>query len=152
MQKKCSLSETIEILTRKIEEIEVRTLEESELSDLTRKQVYYLDVIAQLRNPTPTELAQALQLSKPSITAIVDKMVQSGYILRVQSDEDKRRAHVHLTDKGKKVAELHDHVHATIAEYLTQPLDRSGIEQLTEILNRIVGQKKHGKDDRTENR
>ncbi|MCP4753033.1 MAG: MarR family transcriptional regulator, partial [Proteobacteria bacterium] len=125
-------------LTRKIEEIEVRTLEESELSDLTRKQVYYLDVIAQLQNPTPTELAQALQLSKPSITAIMDKMIQSGYILRVQSDEDKRSAHVHLTEKGKKVAELHDHVHTTIAGYLTKPLDRSEIERLTELFNKIV--------------
>jgi len=138
MSKKKDFIEIIEILSSKMEEIEIRVIEKSEFSKLTQKQIYYLFVIDEMHNPTLTELAQRLDLSKPSVTAIVTRLIDSGYIAKVQSDEDRRCAHLHMTPHGNKISKLHDNIHQIIAEYLTKNLTAAEKKQFLAILNRIV--------------
>lgn len=132
------LTESIDQLTRRIEEIEVNAIENSDLSNLTRRQIYYLGVINQMGNPTLSELALQLKLSKPSITAIVDKMVKGGYLERVSSDSDRRVSHLHLADKGKEIARLHDDIHFRIEQLLTRSLEKDEIKQLTHLLQKAL--------------
>ena len=138
MPPKRTLRESIDLLTRKMEEIEVDTIENSELSKLTRKQIYYLDVINQMKNPTLSEISDRLGLSKPSVTVFVEKLVQQGYLEKVKSDEDRRVSHIHLGEKGNMVARLHDTIHERIEMHLTQSLNDAEIEQLAAILNKTV--------------
>lgn len=140
MKNKQTLVDSIDLLTRKIEDIEVEVIENSELAKLSRKQIYYLDVINQMKNPTLGELSNKLGLSKPSITAIVEKFVQGGYVVKVKSDEDRRVSHLHLGDKGKLIAQLHDDIHSRIEEFLTKSLDCKETEQLTAILSKAVSE------------
>ena len=125
--------EIIEILSSKMEEIEIRVIEKSEFSKLTHKQIYYLFVIDEMHNPTLTELAQRLDLSKPSVTAIVTRLIDAGYITKVQSDEDRRCAHLHMTQQGSKISRLHDQIHQIIAEYLTKNLTTTDKKQFLTI-------------------
>ncbi len=138
MKEKQTLADSIDVLTRKIEEIEADVIENSELTKLSRKQIYYLDIINQMKNPTLGELAEKLGLSKPSITVIVEKLVQSGYIEKVKSDADRRVSHIHLGGKGKKIAQLHDDIHSRIETFLTGSLENKEIENLTTILHKAV--------------
>ena len=138
MQSGQALVNSIDLLTRKIEEIEVDVIENSELVKLSRKQIYYLDVINELENPTLGEIAKKLALSKPSITAIIEKLVQSGYIVKVKSDADRRVSHIHLGDKGKMIAQLHNDIHSRIEAFLTESLNNSEKEQLTRMLSKAV--------------
>ncbi len=138
MQKKQTLAESIDLLTRKIEEIESEVIENSELKKLSRRQIYYLDIINQMENPILSELAEKLGLSKPSITSIVEKLVQKDYVVKVKSDADRRVSHIHLGDKGKLIAQLHDDVHSKIEAFLTKSLDNNEIEQLTTLLSKSV--------------
>jgi len=131
--------EIIEILSSKMEEIEIRVIEKSEFSKLTHKQIYYLFVIDEMHNPTLTELAQRLDLSKPSVTAIVTRLIDAGYITKVQSDEDHRCAHLHMTRHGSKISRIHDQIHQIIAEYLIKNLTSAEKKQFLAILNRVVG-------------
>ncbi len=133
-----TLGDSIDLLTRKIEEIEVDIIENNELAKLSRKQIYYLDIINQLKNPTLGELAEKLGLSKPSITVIVEKLVLSGHLMKVKSDADRRVSHIHLGEKGKTIAQLHDEIHLRIEAFLTKSLDTNEIEQLTTILSKAV--------------
>lgn len=133
-----SLPGLIDRFIRKIEEIELQATENSKLSHLSHKQIYYLDQIAQLHNPTLGELATKLNLSKPSITAIVDRFVKEGYLIKVRSDEDRRTSHVHLTDKGAEVSTLHSRIHTTIADILTTSLTPEESEQLVTLLSKAL--------------
>lgn len=133
-----TLRESIDFLTRKMEEIEVDIIENSELSKLTRKQIYYVDIINQMKNPTLSEIADRLGLSKPSVTVFVEKLVRLGYLKKVRSDEDRRVSHIHLGENGKIIARLHDTIHERIEMFLTQSLDNAEIEQLAAILNKAV--------------
>ncbi len=137
---KTTLTNSIDLLTRKIEEIEVDVIEKSELAKLTRRQIYYLDVINQMGNPTLGELAEKLKLSKPSITAIVEKFVQGNYVIKAKSDADRRVSHIHLGEKGKMIAQLHDDIHLKIEAFLIQSLNEDEIAQITAILGKAVRQ------------
>lgn len=140
MPKRQTLTDSIDVLTRKIEEIEADVIENSELTKLSRRQIYYLDIINQMKNPTLGELALKLGLSKPSITVIVEKFVESGYIEKVKSDADRRVSHIHLGDKGKVIAKLHADIHSRIEAFLTRSLENKEVKQLTTILHKAVSE------------
>jgi DNA-binding MarR family transcriptional regulator len=45
-------------------------------------------------------LARELDLTKPTVTVLADKLVDKGYIKRVKSDKDRRSMHLHIDKKG----------------------------------------------------
>ncbi len=85
-----SLEEIVGILSSTLADMESRAIRESNLGELSMRQIYYLETISGMEQPTPSELARLLGVSKPSITAIVNKLVQKGYLKKVQSGEDRR--------------------------------------------------------------
>jgi DNA-binding MarR family transcriptional regulator len=102
------------------------------------KQLVYLDTIASLDHPTFSDLAKHMQVSKPSVTAIVGKLVQKGYVEKVQSAEDRRAFHVPLTDKGKTLSQMHENIHRRIAEHFTHALDDHELHQFARLLNKAL--------------
>jgi DNA-binding MarR family transcriptional regulator len=132
------LGKAIEILTHRIEEYERRIIEKSDLSNLSTRQLYYLDEIYHLRQPTLTELAEKIDVSKPSATALVYKLERSGYVMKNPSKDDKRSFHILLTEKGKKLATLHDRIHYRFAEMIESSLSDEETHQLLNILRKII--------------
>jgi len=102
------------------------------------RQLEYIDVINKLDNPNLGEIARALKLSKPSVTAIVEKLAGKGYIQKFQSDEDRRSFHVHLSAKGRKLVELHNETHNRIANLFKSSLDSKDLKALVALLNKVV--------------
>ncbi len=133
-----SLVELIEILTRLIGDWEMQFFKEYEQEGFTARQLEYIDVIDRLGNPNLGEIAKALKLSKPSVTAIVEKLSSRGYIQKFQSDEDRRSFHVHLSAKGKKLVELHKETHKRIADVFIQNMDSKDLKKLETLLNKVV--------------
>ena len=126
------------IITRKIGEIEERAICESGLSDLSMRQMYYLETIQQMERPTATDLAQRLGLSKPSVTVIVRNLVENRYVQRVPSGEDKRLFYIELTDKGKDVLQRHDQFHENLAQYFSQSLTEAEVKKLIVLLSKVA--------------
>jgi long-chain acyl-CoA synthetase len=56
----------------------------------------------------PTSLATQLAVTKPSITAVVEGLLQRGLVERTASIEDRRRISVDLTGEGRRVLALAD--------------------------------------------
>ncbi len=133
-----TLVELIDIITRYIGELELQFMQVVEKAGLTVKQMEYIDVIHSLKHPTLGEIAEKLELSKPSVTSIVDKLATLGFLERVKSDEDRRSAHVHLTAGGNELVRMHDDVHKNIARFFENTLNSSDLKNLTVILNRSI--------------
>ena len=55
-----------------------------------------------------TSLAKKLAVTAPSVTAVVDGLVQRGLVERSQSAEDRRRVSLTLTEEGQRVLSLAD--------------------------------------------
>jgi len=132
------LTDIITMLTTKIAKIEEKTITESRFSELTGKQMYYLEVISSLNNPNLSELATELNLSKPSITAIVDRFEERGFIRKVKSDEDRRVSHIHMAKRGKEIGKVHSKIHTRISDMLTSKLTENESKSLINLLSKIV--------------
>lgn len=133
-----SLVELIEIISKLISDMETQFIKGYEEEGFTARQLAYIDTINKLGNPNLGEIAKALKLSKPSVTAIVDKLASKGYIQRFQSDEDRRSFHVHLSAKGKKLVKMHNETHYKMADLVSNNLDSGELKTLVTILNKVV--------------
>ena len=133
-----TLVELIEIITKLIGDLEAEFVKKYQEEGFTARQIEYIDTINMLGNPNLGEIAKALKLSKPSVTAIVDKLASKGYIDKFQSDEDRRSFHVHLSTKGKNLVKMHGETHNKIVDMLQNNLDSKDLKNLMTILNKVV--------------
>ena len=133
-----TLVELVEIITKLIDDLEAEFTKKYQEEGFTTRQIVYIDTINMLGNPNLGEIAKALKLSKPSVTAIVDKLASKGYIEKFQSDEDRRSFHVHLSAKGKNLVKMHALTHNKIVDMLQDNLDDRDLKNLVTILNKVV--------------
>lgn len=133
-----TLTEVLEILTRTMGEMESRVLSGSEFTELSMRQLHYLDLVNRLGHPTLSELARELGVSRPSVTATVAKLAGAGFVVKVASDEDRRVAHVHLAKKGHHIVMLHDQVHQSVADLFAKTLNKRELQELIRMLNKVI--------------
>ena len=125
-------------LSHNLAEMEELARTRLNLKELTLAQMHYLEILNALENPNVTELATEMQLTKPTVTVALDKLIQMGYVSKVQSDEDRRSSHLHLTKKGMLINQMHEHAHDQFAELMKESLDPEELEQLTTLLEKLT--------------
>lgn len=133
-----SIRENIVKLSRLISEAEEKAKENSEMTDLTATQINYLETIGELGNPSITELSLALKLKKPSVTVVVDRLIQKGCVYKIHSDDDRRSLHLHLTDVGKQINKRHEFAHQYLIDFFSSKLTVEELQKLNEIFDKIV--------------
>jgi len=133
-----SLSEIIESLAHSMEKNENLQFETTALSVLSKTQIHYLDTIHHLGNPTLSELAKILNVTKPTSTIAIEKLTERGYVIKVPSDSDRRSSHVHLTESGERMAALHDDSYRIYAGYFRDSLNENEIQDLIQLLGKVI--------------
>ena len=133
-----ALVESIAALTRNIFSVEEDVKTAYSFSDLSITQMNYLETIAKLENPSVSELATALRLTKSTVSINLDKLIEKEYIRKVQSDKDKRVTYLYLTPKGEQVNELHDEVHKQIALSFSEKLNPTELEILSILFDKLT--------------
>jgi DNA-binding MarR family transcriptional regulator len=108
------------------------------VSKLTINQFRYLDAVYELGDPTITEIAERLQITKASVTSGIHKLIQLGYVTKAQSDQDKRVFHVYLSESGERmIAAKYRAVQAYVA-FIRRALTDQEARQFEETLNKLV--------------
>jgi DNA-binding MarR family transcriptional regulator len=138
MSDKEILEQAIALISRLVGEMETAAFEQEGFSNLSMRQMLYLETIEQLDRPTFSELAEKLAITKPSVTAIVKKLMKMNYVKKVQSKEDLRVYHIVLTPKGERFTEMHDKTHQLLAEKLTQNLSGQEVHQMALLLKKVM--------------
>ena len=133
-----SLTDIVDIITRTVTQMQGAVLEAGEFADLSVRQITCLDLIVHGEEPTATELARALQVTKPTVSALLARLVQNGYVRKERSQTDARAWHVHLTERGAAVMAAHRAVHEGIAARLVRNLDETERAQLATLLTKVV--------------
>jgi DNA-binding MarR family transcriptional regulator len=128
-------------LSNMIVQTEETAKEKFDLTGLTLTQLHYLETINTLSNPNLTELAASLKHTKPTVTVAIDKLIERNYVFKVQSDEDRRSAHLHLTEKGKQINQIHELAHKTIADSICHKLNTEEQQLLINLLNKLLIEK-----------
>lgn len=76
---------------------------------------YYLTVIHQLGNPNLGDVAKELKLTKPAISAMVQRLIKNDLIQKTQSAEDKRVFFLNLTEKSLKIIQGDNQLYRDLA-------------------------------------
>jgi DNA-binding MarR family transcriptional regulator len=118
-----------------------------EYSDITSNIFLYLRKINFLDNPTISELAKAMEVSKPSASNMVSKMAEKGLLTTKTSPKDGRVCLLALTDKGKKVVEIETWADIKFFENIRGILDEEELKVLERILEKIAAGLEEEKHD-----
>ena len=116
----------------------LHVLDDLKLMELSIRQLGYLKSLNSPRGITMSELAEKLDLSKPTVTQMVRKFIQIGYAKKESCPNDGRKYYIHLTVKGRSLAELDDLVIDEMVQKVEGRLTKEEIETLTTILEKIV--------------
>ena len=138
MDKKKIVFNTVEMISQLMGELESKAFEMEGFSDITMNQMHYLETIAHLGEPTFGDLADYLGVTRPSVSVIVKKLIETGYVKKIQSKLDGRVFHLQLTEKGNRFNELHSEVHQILARRITENLDQDEIEALAILMEKIA--------------
>jgi DNA-binding MarR family transcriptional regulator len=83
----------------------------------------------------PTELAQMEKVTAQSMSQVVARLVESGYIIKTPSESDKRKAYLSLTPAGKDYIERHrQEKQEWLARILHEKVSAGEKETLSEAL------------------
>lgn len=93
---------TLRALRRVLRATESGTRQLAAATGLTPSQLLVLREIDAGHEVTPGVVAQQLQFSHATITAIVDRLVSLGLATRSRSDQDKRRMLLKITGQGRQ--------------------------------------------------
>ena len=130
--------DTVEMISQLMGELESKAFEQEGFSDITMNQMHYLETIPKLDSPTSGDLADIMGVTRPSVSAIVKKLIDTGYLTKTKSKIDGRVYYLHLTDKGLRFNELHSEVHHILARRITENLNDDEIEDLAGLLGKLT--------------
>lgn len=103
-------------------------------TSLSTAEVFCVEIIHALHEPTVNEFANFINVSSPNAAYKVNSLIQKGYITKEQSDTDKREYHLKLTDKYYDYLNLSQ---AYISKVSKRIEERFNDEEL-EILDRVL--------------
>jgi len=95
------LEETAARLRRSVTRLN-RRLRQNSLSDVSPAQASMLATIEKLSKPTLGDLAKAEQIQPPSVTRLVQSLVDANLCTRTVDENDRRAQRVELTALGRK--------------------------------------------------
>lgn len=93
---------TLQALRRVLRATELGSRQLAARTGLTPSQLLVLREIDLRGSATPSAVAQSVQFSQATITAIVDRLVALDFVERRRSETDRRQFHISLRPEGVK--------------------------------------------------
>ena len=95
-----------------------------------------------------TEIGGKLMLDNGTLSPLLKKMEQAGYVERRRCREDDRVVEITLTDKGRALQEKAKDIPAKAASCINLPVEKA--QQLYALLYELLENQGYGKNKRTE--
>ncbi len=97
------LDELTTIMSNIIKKHKENAISREALSEITYSQFHLIHRIRETDHATITNLAKALEVTKPTLTTAVNKLIKLGLVKKTPSIEDKRVQFIELTSKGNSI-------------------------------------------------
>jgi DNA-binding MarR family transcriptional regulator len=134
----------VETLTRRLDAIvsytaarQLRAARQGGLK-LSRQEGFAVNALGRSGPATMGALAEKLSSSMSALTAIIDRLVAQGIVLRERSDEDRRIVRIGLSAKGVALYEEHLKTQLDLSRKMLSRLSAQEQDALLDILRKIV--------------
>ena len=108
---------------------------------ITLKSVHVLEAIKKAEgkdnNVSMSQIASVLGITAGTLTTMIKKLEDKGYIVKRQSKDDKRKTFVVLTKKAEKVIDVHNSYHENMIDMITRNLSPKEEQSLVDLLSKI---------------
>ncbi len=133
-----SLIEFVDTLDQSLKKLQREVGDTSGFAKLTINQLHYIDAIHSLGEPTITEIAEKMKITKASVTTGINKLIQLGYVEKNQSTIDRRVFHVRLTDPAQELIQARFQALREYGEVVRAALSEEETRQFQATLAKIV--------------
>ena len=126
--------------------LEEDSLRAAGITELTMREVHTIAAVCSAgENNTMSELAASLSVTVGSLTVAMNTLERKGYVTRLRSSSDKRRVHIHPTEKALAAEEKHrayhlQMTHAMLAAVPSEQLDSvlAGLEATWQYFQKAI--------------
>ena len=114
---------------------------------ITGSQFFVLQKIDSKGRMTVSEVAEKLSVSLSAITALVDRLVQAGLVVRGRDEQDRRLVWLEATDQGREILGKCIESRRQVAVKYFGVLTEADLQKLLEIYEKVLAtmkaEKKH---------
>lgn len=131
------LSEKLAEVYRSVTKLEENALKEGNIN-LTIAEVHLVCILSSYENgKTISEIAALLDVTRPTATVAVNKLVKKGYVEKTVGLKDGRQVTVKLNTDGKKITILHKKCQRDVIKKLGQDFTDDEREILIRAINKL---------------
>ena len=107
---------------------------------ITASQCAVLDYLFTSRKEhvTQRDIEKALSLRNPTVTGLMKRLDEKGFILVVPSNEDKRCKNIYLTEKAYDIQRRMETDRKKLDKMLTLGMNKKEVEALKKMLDRVL--------------
>ncbi|UVK97105.1 MarR family winged helix-turn-helix transcriptional regulator [Pseudomonas sp. B21-048] len=105
---------------------------------ITAAQFKVLIIMAQFGVDTPAELCRHLSLDSGSMTRMLDRLEQKGFLARQRSEADRRQVQLVLTEQGQQLTDRLPQIGAEAMNELAEAITPQELKTLEQILKKIL--------------
>jgi DNA-binding MarR family transcriptional regulator len=138
MDHKKRIMEIFETVSRALVNTKMQKLRKIGAREINLTQFQYINAINRTEDVTPTSLAKTLELSKPAVTGIVNKLIEQGYVTKSRSDSDRRVYHIRLTKAGRQVADAYEAACREYIDGMAHALSKNELDQLVLLMEKAL--------------
>ena len=133
------LNEVIVDTYRSILRVEENILKRSDQTDLSISEIHMLEAVGKGkdRRRTISELAEVLNITLPSVTVAINKLMKKGYVEKVRGEEDGRIVYVSLTRQGRRIDSAHRYIHESMVRSIIRDMTESKMQALYKEVKKL---------------
>ena len=115
-----------------------RKLKEHHIDEINPAQGRILFVLWQTDGISINELAKKTSLGKSTLTSMLDRLEEAGYVIRIPSREDRRKILIQRTEKDKNLQDLYNQVSQEMTNLFYEGFSENEIDEFEQYLKRIL--------------
>lgn len=107
-------------------------------NDLTGPQFFILKMIGCKGHMTVSEIADACEQDRPTISAMFNRLLDKGLVCKITNNDDRRSFNIELTKYGKDIVEEGTKTMKVVTKEFFSILTKEEMEVFGKILDKLV--------------
>lgn len=131
------LNDILVSLFNSVLKMEEEALQNSSIHNLSITEMHTLAAIGEGKAKTMTQVAASLKISVSTLTAMINKLVNKGYVNRFRVPEDRRIVKIELTENGVAAVREHEEFHLKMVSGIIAELNEEEQEILLQSMDSL---------------
>ena len=101
-------------------------------------QQFYVEYLYNHPGASAQEMVECIRVDKATLTKVIKKLTEIGYVNVVRSENDRRIKQLYLTEKARPAASRIKEIHSKFYEILCADLKKEEVGQAEETLEKMM--------------